>query len=234
MTQIPQLNDIARLRSGQFDTIQDLTDYLAVLLEGMSRQQSFKQGVYDEKIVNQGGGTPLSVEDPSIGLKSISMQHLQSLKYTYHGGVGSRLQRRTDVKTEALPGVVIGVEGSGADAVLLVQAVGSTPVMYRDAGTNENVIGNPLDLLGQEGEVYEVRMSGNPFAGDGDAGITLPTVGQTVMISVSRQTEKMTVTTERNKTFEPVVKTIDFAPKAALVNNLCCQDDDDGGGGGGS
>jgi hypothetical protein len=234
----PQLNDVARLRGGGFQSLDDLALLIATSLEGLSRQQSFRRGLPDSKFVQVGGGTKVAIDDNSISRKSRSLQPPQTMIYREHGGVGARHQLRADVETRTVPAVIIAVDGEGEDALLTVVPIGDEPAAYISASSGQLQSGNPLNDLGfgvdLGGPRYQVRMSGTQFATGTNPGPVAPTVGQTTMVTLSTQSEKVTTTIERNRQYMPMVGSREGATQAALVNNFCCQEDTGGGGGGGS
>lgn len=235
MANIPQLSELGKLRATDYQSINDLRDDLVAALCGVGRKQSVKRGVADRKLIESDGGTILAATDDSIGRPSVDLQQRQTMKYEYHGGIGTRQQARTDVKTQTVPAVVIGVNGTGADAEVTVLVVGNKPIMYRDTATSQHVPGNPLDAFEfgdyAQSDQYTIRMAGKPFA---SPGLELPVVGDTLMVTISRQSKKITGWADHNRAKQPMIDVVDYAPKATMVNGLCCDDDDGGGGGGGS
>lgn len=228
----------AKLRSGSFETPQQVADAVAVAIDGFYKHQTNRKGLHDDSVVTLHGGTKLSPTDNSAGRTSVSLQPPQLMLLRKHGAIASRQQLRADVEVKTLPATVIDVAGEGVDAVITVVPSGEAPNLAVDPITNQNYVADPHFYLGSASDMSasgisqrSVQLKGIAFTGTGEAGPSLPTVGQTLMIALNRQSEKRTIWTERNGVNAPRVFSIDQGESAAIVNGLCCHDAGGGGGG---
>lgn len=223
---------VSRLRSSRFNNANELAAALAAALAGVGKNQTSKRGLYDDKIVDATGGTKFSVNDQSAARQSISTQPPQLMKLRKHGAIATRRQSRLDILTRTVPAMVTAIDGSGPDATVTVTLVGDKPLMTTDRLTGQNVPGDPLAMLAGDvadisGTSYTLSMSGTPFAGPNmnDVGPRVPTVGQTIMITLAEQSRKITTWTERNGVNTPSVTSYPANITAsAMINGICCKE----------
>jgi len=234
---------VARLRSGKFDTPNELAAAIAAALSGVGKNQTSKRGLHANNVVDADGGTQLSVTDQSAARQSVSTQPPQTMTLANVGGaVSSRQQSRVDILTKSVPAKVIAVDGSGPGATVTVVVLGDKPQMTIDALTGQNIPGDPLQSLNEDtaditGTTYTLGISGLPFAGTGDddTGTKVPEVGQTIQVTVVDQQEKRTIWHTVNGVNKPTVVNYpqkSAATNAAIINNLCCKEPASTGGGG--
>lgn len=229
---------VARLRAGKYETIQEAVEAMANAISGVFNQQTMRRGLYNDVIADENGGTILSVSDPSAARKSISLQHPQLLRKRQMGALGTRTQRRTDIQTRTVTGVVTSISGSGASAEVTVVLIGDVPRTYVDGTTRQNQPGSPVDAYEEDpatmgGTTLTLPMTGVGFVASGEDGSKVPVVGQTVHVTLTEQNEKRTFWVTRNRKSAPyVVNYQSQAETGSLVNGVCCEEE--GGGGGGS
>lgn len=223
---------VAKLRSGKYATPDDLAQAIVSALAGVEKNQTTRRGLEQDQIVGKDGGTLLSATDQSAGRQSVDLQYPQFLRRRNAGGaIFTKLQRRADLLTKTVPAMVVGVEGEGADTQLTVALIGEVPAVTQDDITGQNMPADPMgnayqDYISQSGRRLTLPMTGSPFAGTGtsDTGLKVPAVGDTIHVSLTEETEKMTLTARRGSRSTPKVLNYPGSTGAAVVNGFCCTD----------
>lgn len=234
---------VARLRSGKFDTPNELAAAIAAALAGVAKNQMSKRGLHANNIVDANGGTQLSVSDQSAARQSVSTQPPQTMVLSNPGGaVSTRQQSLVDILTKVVPAKVISVDGTGPGSTVTVVVLGDKPKLTTDLLTGQNVPGDPLlalddDIADITGTTYTLGISGLPFSGTGDddTGTKVPEVGQTIQVTIVDQQQKQTIWHTINGINKPTV--VNYPQKsavtqAAILNGLCCKEPAGSGGGG--
>jgi len=220
----------ARLRSTKYANADELAQAIVSAITGVEKNQTARRGLPEGQYVDVNGGTILKVDDQSAARQSVSLQTPQFMTHRKQGAIATRMQRRVDLLTRAVPAVVVAVNGDGAEATLTVVLVGDVPAVSTDDVTGNLIPGDPIsgmssiDTDNRNGTVLTLPMTGTPFAGTGgsDTGTKIPAVGATVMVNMTDQSEKRNTWHRRGTVNFPRVTSIPGASSAALVNGFCC------------
>lgn len=223
---------VARLRSSNWVDLNDLANCMANVVSGVVKQPTFNRGLHDNVIADTNGGTTLAVGDNSAAKDSVSLAVPQRMLLQKQGAVATRQQARAEMVTKTVPAVVLV---SHSDGRIEVALTGTKPKTSIDPLTGNLTSGNPISDVRADpadlasGDVMTVTLAGGPFILTDVHGTELPTVGQTVMVSVSEQSEKRTFWVNRSRrNFPRVLPGTTTSTDATLVNGLCCHKEGDG------
>lgn len=218
---------VARIRSTNWQD-NDLANAVAVGVSSVARHNTFVRGLHDNTIADHNGGTLLAVGDNSAGRQSLSMQQPQRMSLQRHGAIATRQQGRAELTTRTVPATVLGVSGTGANAVLTVAMIANKPKLLNDNSSGTLVVGDPLNdayqsvpfLAANSQDIREVRLAGQSFQTGTVGGTQLPSVGQTIMVSVAESSEKRTFWVTKNGRNFPRVIDYPISSTVSLMNGL--------------